>query len=36
VDAVGETGPVTVPSITTTTVTPEKFVPTPPEGVECG
>ena len=36
IEDVEQTGPVTLPSITTTTIVSELFVPTPPEGVECG
>ncbi len=36
IDNLDDDVPVVMPSITTTTVTPELFVPTPPEGVVCG
>ena len=36
IDNLDDDVPVEVPSITTTTLTPELFVPTPPEGVVCG
>lgn len=35
-EASGGQGAPVAPSITTTTVTPERFVPTPPDGVDCG
>lgn len=36
VDDLGDDGPVTVPSTTSTTITADRFVPNPPEGVRCG
>jgi polyisoprenyl-teichoic acid--peptidoglycan teichoic acid transferase len=36
IDNLDDDAPVSVPAFTVTTITPERFVPAPPEGVECG
>jgi len=36
IDNLDDDVPVSVPSVTTSTITPERFVPSPPEGVVCG